>query len=42
VRRLGSLSSTHFDVPAAAETGTTMMVVVTNGIPSNPITIMVF
>jgi hypothetical protein len=42
VRKLGSITSTHFDVPAAAETGTTTMVVVTNGIPSNPITVMVF
>ncbi len=42
VRKLGSLASTHFDVPANAETGTTTMVVVANGIPSNPITVMVF
>ncbi len=42
VRRLGSLASTRFDVPAGAETGTSTMVVVTNGIPSNPITVMVF
>ena len=42
LRRLGSITSTHFDVPTAAETGTTTMVVVTNGIPSNPITVMVF
>ena len=42
VRHLGSLASTHFDVPAAAETGTTKMEVVANGIPSNPITVMVF
>jgi len=42
VRHLATLASTHFDVPANAETGTTKMEVVANGIPSNPITIMVF
>jgi hypothetical protein len=42
VRQLASLSSTHFDVPAGAETGSTKMEVVANGIPSNPITVMVF
>jgi hypothetical protein len=42
VRKLGSITSTHFDVPAAAETGTSTMIVVTNGIPSNPITVMVY
>lgn len=42
VHRLGSITSTHFDVPAAAETGTNIMVVVTNGIPSNPITVTVY
>ncbi len=42
VHHPASLSSTHFDVPMAAETGTTKMEVVTNGIPSNPITIMVY
>ena len=42
VRKLGSITTTHFDIPAAAETGTTSMVVVTNGIPSNAITVMVF
>jgi len=42
VRQLGSLAATHFDVPAAAEVGTTKMEVVANGIPSNPITVMVF
>jgi len=42
VRHLGSLASTHFDVPANAETGTTKMEVVANGIPSNSITVMVF
>ena len=42
VRKLGSITYTRFDIPAAAETGTTTMVVVTNGIPSNPITVMVF
>jgi hypothetical protein len=42
VRHLGSLASTNFDVPANAETGTTKMEVVANGIPSNPITVMVF
>jgi hypothetical protein len=42
VHELGSLASTHFDVPANAETGSTTMVVVANGIPSNPITVMVF
>lgn len=42
VRGIASLSSTHFDVPANAETGTTKMEVVANGIPSNPITVMVF
>ena len=42
VRQLGSLSSTHFDVPANAETGTSTMEVVANGIPSNTITVMVY
>lgn len=42
VRRLGSITSTHFDVPLAAETGTSTMVVVTNGIPSNAITVTLF
>lgn len=42
VRHLGSLASTHFDVPANAETGSTKMEVVANGIPSNPITVMLF
>jgi hypothetical protein len=42
VHKLGSITYTHFDVPAAAETGTASMVVVTNGIPSNPITVMVY
>lgn len=42
VHHLGSLTYTHFDVPAAAETGTTTMQIVTNGIPSNSITIMVY
>jgi len=42
VRHLGAIAWTHFDVPAAAETGTTKMEVVTNGIPSNAITIMVY
>jgi len=42
VRRLGSLGYTHFDVPSNAEAGTTKMEVVANGIPSNPITVMVF
>jgi hypothetical protein len=42
VRHLGSIASTRFDVPANAEVGTTKMEVVANGIPSNPITIMVF
>ena len=42
VRRVGSLSNTHFDVPGTAETGATTMVVIANGIPSNSITVMVF
>jgi hypothetical protein len=42
VRHLGSLASTHFDVPANAETGSTKVEVVANGIPSNAITTMVF
>ncbi len=42
VRQLGSIAYTRFDVPANAEAGTTTMQVVTNGIPSNPITIMVY
>ena len=42
VHQLGSLAYTHFDVPTAAETGTTKMEVVTNGIPSNPISILVY
>jgi len=42
VRKLGSLSSSKFDVPANAETGVTTMKVITNGIPSNPINIMVY
>jgi hypothetical protein len=42
VHRLGSLASTHFDVPANAETGSTKMEVVANGIPSNPLTVMVY
>lgn len=42
VRHLGSLASTHFDVPANAETGSTKMEVVANGIPSNVQTVMVF
>jgi len=42
VTRAKSPSSTHFDVPANMETGTTKMEVVANGIPSNPVTIMVF
>jgi hypothetical protein len=42
VHKLGSISTTHFDVPPAAETGTTTMVIVTNGIPSNPIQVTVF
>jgi len=42
VHKLGSITWTKFDVPANAETGTTKMEVVTNGIPSNATTIMVF
>ena len=42
VRKLGSITYTRFDIPVAAETGTTAMVVVTNGIPSNPITVTLF
>jgi hypothetical protein len=42
VRKLGSLSSSYFDVPANAETGVTTMKVITNGIPSNSINIMVY
>ncbi len=42
VRHLGSIAWTHFDVPMSAEAGTTKMEVVTNGIPSNPISIMVY
>jgi len=33
--------STNFDVPAAAETGASTLVVVANGIPSNPVSITV-
>ena len=33
--------STNFDVPAAAETGSSSLEVVANGIPSQPVTIMV-
>jgi hypothetical protein len=33
--------STRFDVPAAAETGTTTLEVVANGIPSTPVTVTV-
>jgi len=33
--------STNFDVPAAAETGSSTLVVVANGIPSKPVTITV-
>ena len=33
--------STNFDVPAGMETGTSSLVVVANGIPSQPVTIMV-
>ena len=42
VARAKSPSTTHFDVPANMETGSTKMEVVANGIPSNPVTIMVF
>ncbi len=42
VHKLGSITYTHFDVPAAAETGSTTMEVVANGIPSNKITILVY
>ena len=33
--------STRFDVPAAAETGASTLVVVANGIPSKPVSITV-
>ena len=33
--------STNFDVPAAAETGASSLVVVTNGIPSAPVKVTV-
>jgi hypothetical protein len=42
VRHLGSIAFTKFDVPAGAETGTTKMEVVANGIPSNAQMVMVF
>lgn len=35
----GGLTSTHFDVPANQETGPSDLVVVTNGIPSQPVTV---
>ncbi len=42
VHQLGSLASTRFDVPVNAETGTSTMEVVTNGIPSNKISVLVY
>jgi hypothetical protein len=36
-----AIVSTHFDVPEAAETGSSTLVVVANGIPSKPVTITV-
>jgi hypothetical protein len=37
----GGLASTHFDVPANQELGISDLVVVTNGIPSQPVTVIV-
>jgi hypothetical protein len=37
----GGLVSTHFDVPANQETGPSQLVVVANGIPSQPVTVNV-
>jgi hypothetical protein len=37
----GGLVSTHFDVPTAQEKGISDLVVVANGIPSNPATVNV-
>jgi hypothetical protein len=37
----GGLSSTHFDVPASQEHGVSDLVVVANGIPSQPVTVNV-
>ena len=36
-----SVVSTSFDVPAGAETGQSSLVVVANGVPSNPVTVVV-
>ena len=37
----GGLVSTHFDVPANQELGVSDLVVVANGIPSQPVTVIV-
>ena len=37
-----SVVSTHFDVPATQETGLSELQVVANGIPSNPVLVLVF
>jgi hypothetical protein len=34
--------TTHFDVPAAADSGATTLVVIANGIASTPVTVTIF
>jgi hypothetical protein len=34
--------TTHFDVPAAADSGATSLVVIANGIASTPVTVTIF
>jgi len=41
VATLGQQVTTHFDVPAGQETGPSTLVVVTNGIPSHPVDVLV-